>query len=290
MNTRSQSRPQQPTQKAAATPKTMENLETELNHAIQSRGFRISERLPLRERLTRYIDLTCRSRVDLDTDELNSVSELILMKYSPTDTNETITPQVEQPKKTRTVKNELPRIPFVPSAVFMNNYESIRIDAVSIRKDLDKARTKSDFTAIAQKCDVLFKKAHPIVEGMAVMLLSDCMRYCEEATLNSEEHKGAIRVINGFLQDIDWMYDKSTSNSGTSDSKPKETDAKLDLLKDICTKRNIQWKDELYDMYLSYRKSCGSNGKNRYDIMNTFLDKYANGITNKRRSPRLASQ
>lgn len=173
MNTRSQSRPQQPAQKAAATqqPKTMENLETELNHAIQSRGFRISERLPLRDRLTRYIDLTCRSRVDLDTNELNSVSELILMKYSPTDTNETITPSPmqQQPKQ---------------------------------------------------------------------------------------------------------------QSSG----------AKLDLLKDICIKRNIEWKDELYDMYVSYRKSCGSNGKNRYDIMNTFLDKYTNGITNKRRSPRLATQ
>lgn len=173
MNTRSQSSKatQQPAQKAAATQKTMENLETELNHAIQSRGFRISERLPLRERLTRYIDLTCRSRVDLDTDELNSVSELILMKYSPTDTNETITPSMQQ---------------------------------------------------------------QPVQQ--------------------------------------------------------QSSDAKLDLLKDICTKRNIQWKDELYDMYLSYRKSCGSNGKNRYDIMNTFLDKYANGITNKRRSPRLATQ
>ena len=100
MNTRSQTRSTIQKQQS----KTMENLETELNQAIQSRGFRISERLPLRERLTRYIDLTCKARVDLDKDELKTVSELIFMKYSPTDTNETLTSQQRHNTSTQTTE------------------------------------------------------------------------------------------------------------------------------------------------------------------------------------------
>jgi hypothetical protein len=92
MNTRSQTRSKA---NEITQVKTMDNLETELNQAIQSRGFRISERLPLKERLERYIDLSCRSRVDLDNDELKTVSNLILMKYSSTE------PQQQETNKRR---------------------------------------------------------------------------------------------------------------------------------------------------------------------------------------------
>lgn len=58
----------------------MANIETRLNNAIEEHGFRISPRLSLEERMTRYIELSRASRGEhVSSEDAQTAAALILM-------------------------------------------------------------------------------------------------------------------------------------------------------------------------------------------------------------------
>jgi hypothetical protein len=59
-------------------PRKMNTLEHQLNSAIEAHGFRISPRLPFRDRLARYIELY----TELDVQESDAVAGMMMMRHS----------------------------------------------------------------------------------------------------------------------------------------------------------------------------------------------------------------
>jgi hypothetical protein len=57
----------------------MNTLEQQLNTAIETHGFRISPRLPFRERLARYVE---KLYAELDSDEAEAVAGLVMLRHS----------------------------------------------------------------------------------------------------------------------------------------------------------------------------------------------------------------
>lgn len=59
------------------------NFESQLNAAIEEKGYRISPRLSLEDRLARYIQLSWSDRGDsLNSDEIKAVAAMMLLKNS----------------------------------------------------------------------------------------------------------------------------------------------------------------------------------------------------------------
>ncbi len=78
-------------------------LENQLNAAIAERGYRISPRAPLANRLARYIQMTYSTRGrEVDTEEAQAVAAMMMMKHSTT----SLEGEIEEPpaKRRRTVR------------------------------------------------------------------------------------------------------------------------------------------------------------------------------------------
>ncbi len=78
-------------------------LENQLNAAIAERGYRISPRAPLADRLARYIQMTYSTRGrEVDNEEAQAVAAMMMMKHSTT----SLEGEIEEPpaKRRRTVR------------------------------------------------------------------------------------------------------------------------------------------------------------------------------------------
>jgi len=61
----------------------MSTLEEFINVTLSNNGVRVSSRLPIRERLMRAIDISCRSSgIESNSTDLETIASLILMRYS----------------------------------------------------------------------------------------------------------------------------------------------------------------------------------------------------------------
>ncbi len=61
----------------------MNSLETQLNNAIEEKGFRISPRASLEDRLVRYMELSAHAKgQDLDSDSARAAAQLMVLKNS----------------------------------------------------------------------------------------------------------------------------------------------------------------------------------------------------------------
>jgi len=91
----------------------MSTLEEFVEITLSNNGVRVSSRLPIRERLMRAIDISCRSSgLETDSIDLETIASLILMRYSslphPSEWNmnmlDTLTqPKVSKPSSTRMI-------------------------------------------------------------------------------------------------------------------------------------------------------------------------------------------
>jgi hypothetical protein len=78
-------------------------LENQLNAAIAERGYRISPRAPLADRLARYIQMTYSTRGrEVDNEEAQAVAEMMMMKHRTASLDDDI--QEPPTKRRRTVR------------------------------------------------------------------------------------------------------------------------------------------------------------------------------------------
>jgi hypothetical protein len=145
----------------------------------------------------------------MSSEEPRRSARLATKTHVPYGEEQIITIPNAKPKRVCKPIQEPSRIVHKPSLIditsFMESYPAVLQEALSIREALGAARKEEEFIAIAKRCDDLWNKAHSVVSGMDKMFLSDCMRYCNEAKLGTEEHKYAINSIKYYISSI---YDR----------------------------------------------------------------------------------